>query len=330
MKILSSRHIKAIIAVTIIVLMVFACIPAPAEAASAKYSAGIPGYGVNDKTKIGDGYFWFQSSKDQTAKILYYSAKKSANSKKVKLASYSNDEYHMGGRILYNGSKVYYYTYNLAANNYDHTADNKVRIHSVSDTGKNRKTVKTFSTKGFDTALCLLKVYNGRLYFSRTDITPDTGETDYRLCSMSLETKKVTTHKKDFPVDHKDNVSGSSRYIYGYSFTDGGIKVFDCKTKKVVRTIEGEDPVAGSSYMIYRAYNAETSSYDFYKASVSGKNPELILELPSNASSDLYTTSKIYFMDYTFGAPTYYVYHIKDNNQEMMTEADYAEAVGWY
>ena len=327
---LTSSHFKAIVAVTIILLMVFAMMPVQADAATAKYSAGTPGYGVDGKVKIGDGYFWTESNSDYTKSTLYYSAKKSTKSKKVKLASYNNDEYHMDGRILYNGSKVYYATWNLAANGYEFTDSTKVRIHSVSDTGKNRKTVKSIAVKDYAGYITLLKVYNGRLFFSRSGSDPDGNPVD-KLCSMSLETKKISTHDKNFPVEPLENNSGSSRYIYGHSFAGGDyIAVFDCTTKKLIRTIEGASrPVAGSSSLIYRVLDWYTGGYTFYKSSLSGKDPQVILELGSNTTIDLCTSSKIYYGEYT-DQYRYYVYTIKDGSTKELSESEYGEAVDWY
>ena len=42
-----------------VILLVAALLPAPVQAAEAKWYKGEPGYSADSKAKIGEGYFWY-------------------------------------------------------------------------------------------------------------------------------------------------------------------------------------------------------------------------------------------------------------------------------
>lgn len=100
-----------------VILLVAALLPAPVQAAEAKWYKGEPGYSADSKAKIGEGYFWYGYNEEYTQTYLYYAATEegggvkgiysaSANGKDKKKLLEINDKYGYGN--LFQDS-VYYY-----------------------------------------------------------------------------------------------------------------------------------------------------------------------------------------------------------------------------
>ena len=324
-QILNYKKIKMAVALALMILLVAALLPAPVQAAEAKWYKGTPGHGADGKVKIGGGYFWYdyEYGEDSTTVILCYSAKKSG--KAVKLEA-MDGSITFGGTIMFNGSKVYYTTMT------DPFASDtvKVRIHSVSKTGKNKKTLKSITISDNFMNTKLLNVYNGRLYFTRYNMDWEGNVTGGKLFSMNLSSNKVTRHSSEFLCADS---AGNSRYIYAkpgngeYFGTSNTLKVFDCKEKKVVRTIKNVYKyVCSGSKLYYAATGEDGSIKGIYRASASGKDKKQILKINDQYGYGNLFKDSVYY--YERGAGRYFQYNLAKGTTEEIDEFSFLVSQG--
>ena len=324
------KNIKMTVALVLAVLLIAAAIPLQAQAAEAKWYKGTPGYASDNKIKIGSGYFWYEFDySGETGKtILRYSEKKSGSG--VKLVS-MDDSYTFGETVMFNGSKVYYTT---MTDPYDPDNEGKVkvRIHSVSKSGKNRKMLKSVTVSDGCMNTALLNVYGGRLYFTRYNMDWEGHITEGRLFSMNMsgDSYKVTRHSSEFPCA---DAAGNSRYIYAkpgngeYYGTSAGLKVFDCKEKKVVRTIKNVYKyVCKGSKLYYAATKSEGGVKGIYSASASGKDKKLILEFNDKYGYGNLFENSVYY--YERDAGRYYKYNLSKGTTEEIDEFSFMVSLG--
>ncbi len=325
--VLNLKSVKMITALALMILLVAALIPAPVQAAEAKWYKGTPGYSADSKVKIGDGYFWYdyEYGEDSSKTILCYSAKKSG--KTVKLSSMDYN-YSFGKTIMFNGSKIYYTTENYLCGG----DPVKVRIHSVSKTGKNKKILKTITVKDDCPYGELLNVYSGRLYFARYNKDWEENIADSKLYSMNMsgDSYKVTRHSSDFPFAGS---AGNSRYIYAkpsngeYFGRSATLKVFDCKEKKVVRTIKNVYKYVCSGGKLYYAATSEDGSIKgIYRASASGKDKKQILKINDQYGYGNLLKDSVYY--YEIGAGRYFKYNLAKGTTEEIDESTFMTCLG--
>lgn len=223
------------------------------------------------------GYFLTEYDYDKKKSYLYYAA--TLDGKKVRLATGSF--YEEFGGILTNGSKIYFSLEEQGSPDETH----KGRIYCGSIDGSKPKLLKTVSVNGIDT-ISLLGIYNGNLYFQKIELhyaysnkTPL-----YRLNLKSKEVKRVSANFNATNTVYA-YASGNSRYMYGYSLGKDGIRVFDCKTNKIIRTLtNGTKPVVDGGKLYYAADSSEKNYTRIYRASLSGANRELLLEIPTSGA----------------------------------------------
>ena len=222
------------------------------------------------------GYFLTERDYDKKKRYLYYAA--TLDGKKVRLATSSfNNDLTADGKILTNGSKIYFSLEEQGSPDETH----KGRIYCGSIDGSKPKLLKTVSVNGID-GISLLGIYNGNLYFQKIELhyaysnkTPL-----YRLNLKSKEVKRVSANFNAASTYYA-YASGSSRYMYGYSLGKDGIRVFDCKTNKIIRTLTGgRQPVVDGGKLYYAADSSEKNYTRFYRASLSGATRELLFEIP--------------------------------------------------
>lgn len=332
--VLNFKNVKMAVALALMILLVVALIPAPVQAAEVTWYRGEPGYSVENKAKIGDGYFWYEYeyTEDSTITVLRYSATKSG--KGVKLASMEYP-YYYGETILFNGTKVYYSTHD-----YDRGDESsKFRIHSVSKTGKNKVTLRTLTVKDSCGFTELLSVYNGKVYFSRFDKDWEENKTTGKLCTINMkkDTKTgkylVSTVNKDFPC--AESGGANSRYIYGkagngeYYSTSGTLKIYDCKEKKVVRTVKNVTKFACTSGKLYYAQNGGeyTPTKSIYSASTSGLNKKLIVKLSESQGFGNLFSKYLYYWDQN--SMVHYKYNLAKGTTEEIDQMQFMfEALG--
>ncbi len=222
------------------------------------------------------GYFLTERDYDKKKRYLYYAA--TLDGKKVRLATSSfNNDLTADGKILTNGSKIYFSLEEQGSPDETH----KGRIYCGSIDGSKPKLLKTVSVNGID-GISLLGIYNGNLYFQKIELhyaysnkTPL-----YRLNLKSKEVKRVSANFNAASTYYA-YASGSSRYMYGYSLGKDGIRVFDCKTNKIIRTLTGgRQPVVDGGKLYYAADSSEKNYTRFYRASLSAATRELLFEIP--------------------------------------------------
>lgn len=254
-----------ILTILIALLMTALVMPAPADAAtttkSYKAAAFLYGdYGQPEKIKIYDRYYWSDFN------AIYVSETKNGESKKLASAP---SGYFIDDNIVTNGTRLYY-----AVKSNDYTNEATI-FYYVGTSGKN-KPVKIKKVKSNNWLVSYYKD-NGNLYSYKYN-----NETEcYQLYSLNVKSGQYTRVNKDFKVLE---ATGGSRYIYG-SDNAGvtGLKIYDCKTKKLLRTIKPEttkDPAGYSKNSIQGAmvsggklYYLELGYYEriVFETSLSGK-----------------------------------------------------------
>lgn len=241
-------------------------------------------YGVDDVNALRDyelesikeapngGYYLTDCDYKKRERYFYYAA--TLNGKKKKFATVSSDDsMSADGIVITNGSKVYYSLEKTPL-----SEAHKGRIYCGSIDGSKPKLLKTVSLKE-DDQIKLLGIYNGNLYFQTGDIynTYIKKASLYRLNLKSKELKKVSVN---FDASF-GYASGSGRYLYGDSVGKDGIRVFDCKTNKIIRTLKGGlSPYVDGGKLFYYTYSYEKNYTRIYRASLSGATREILLEIP--------------------------------------------------
>ena len=184
------------------------------------------------------------------------------------------------------------------------------------------------SLKGND-QITLLGIYNGNLYFQTGDINNVYSQKTplYRLNLKSKELKKVSVN---FNATY-GYASGSGRYLYGSSVGKDGIRVFDCKTNKIIRTLTGGTrPAVDGGKLFYATKNHEKNDFRIYRASLSGASRELLISLPTaNAMVDYMGSDVICYQNWAEGAEQGLHVYTVATGEDKLVDLDHAEEEGY-
>lgn len=176
----------------------------------------------------------------------------------------------------------------------------------------------------------LLSLYNNRVYFQCESSEPM--NTDRSICSVSLSSAKVKTHRSKIDVFSPKN-SSSSRYIY-YRNNDIdssnflSTMIYDCKegtSSKLGRT-ESHCVVKGKLYYAKPVSSTSSSGFKIYKANLSGRGTKTNVVTLKNASSvGTINSSYIYWRKYDGSTVSdiYYRYSFKTKTSKRISESDY-------
>ena len=305
---LIKRVMMAVLAVlgVLLLCMIFA---EPADAA-AKYERGELGY-TEERTEIGGKYFYSDSVLDDETwtsyTCLYVSDTPEGKGKR--LAKLNDNNTYLDRWVLSNGSKVYY--------SYMDTETGKYKIYRIGVDGKNRKRIKTLSPKG-DYTLSLSSVYNSKLYYVWGNGYWGRGS----LYTITLKDGyKVTRRHKDFSP-YAGYSSGGSRYLYGFSDSKRGLRVYDCKTDKIIRTIPGivSEVEVKKGKLCYMVQDVENGYYKLYAASLSGKTKNLLLKASLDCMIGQFDPESVYYYS-TDGVP--YRYDVESKEHVKITDDEF-------
>lgn len=286
MKQTSIKNVLMMTAAVLAVLLVCLVFAEPADAA-AKYERGELG-SPDERTEIGGKYFYSDSILDDEAWVSYTCiyVSNTPDGKGKRLAKLNDMNAYLDRWILSDGSKVYY--------SYMDTDTGKYKIYRVSVDGKNRKRIKTLSPKdGLE--LSLSSVYSGKLYYVWGNGYWGSGS----LYTITLKDDyKVTRRNKDFSP-YAGYSSGGSRYLYGFSDSKQGLRIYDCKTDKIIRTIPGiiSEVEVKKGKLCYLVQDVENGLYKFYAASLSGKTKTLLLKIDSSCMFGQFDPECVYYYD---------------------------------
>lgn len=275
-----------IAAILSILLLCIACTE-PVDAVT-KYNRGEPG-SLEKRTEIGGKYFYSDSILDTEACISYTCiyVSNTPNGKSKQIAKFNDYNAYPDRWILCNGSKVYYSYKNLKTGKY--------KIYTVGVNGKNRKLIKTLSPNANkDYTLSLSSVYNNKLYYVWGNGYWGSGS----FYTITLKSGyKVTKRSSDFSP-YAGYSSGGSRYLYGFSDSKQGLRVYDCKNDKIIRTIPGiiSQVEVKKGKLCYLVQDIEKGTLKFYAASLSGKTKNLLLEVDSDAPGQ-FDPEYVYYYD---------------------------------
>ena len=290
--------------------------------------------GVNDVNALRDseletikeaptgGYFLTDSDYEKKESYFYYAAK--LDGKKVRFATGSLDDgLPADWKVLTNRSKIYYSLEKTPSGE-----THKGRIYCGSVDGSKPKLLKTVSLKGND-QITLLGIYNGNLYFQTGDRNNVYSKKTplYRLNLKSKELKKVSVN---FNATY-GYASGSGRYLYGSSVGKDGIRVFDCKTNKIIRTLTGGTrPAVDGGKLFYATKNHEKNDFRIYRASLSGASRELLISLPTaNAQVDYMGADVICYQTWAEGAEQGLHVYTVATGEDKVVDMDHAEEEGY-
>lgn len=310
-----------LIAVLTAVLLTALAVPVPAEAATAAKSYKAEEFIFDDwgqplKTKIYGKYYWSDFNS------IYVSDSKSGAGKVLASApsGYFIDDY-----IVTNGTRMYY-----SVKSTDYTNEATI-FYRVQNSGKS-KPVKIKKVKSNN---WIVSYYtgNGNLYSYK--YSNEAG--CYQLYSLNVKSGRYARVNKDFNVLE---ATGGSRYIYGWSSVPSdGLKIYDCKTKKLLRKIKPEetkDPTGYSKNTIQDAmvsggklYYMELGYYEtiVFETSLSGKTkPKEIFREQTEEMRKL-RNGKFYFaqMDEDWNLK-YYTMDVKTGERKDSTMEEYDNA----
>lgn len=217
------------------------------------------------------GYFLLEFDYEKQKEYFYYAA--TLDGKKVRFGSGALfDGLPFDWNILTNGSKVYYSLEKAPLGSV-----NKGRIYCGSVSGSKPKLIKTVKLTG-NNQIKMLGIYNGNLYFQTAD--PHEYSQKAPLYKLNLKSKELKKVSANFNAMY-GYASGNGRYLYGFSKGKDGIRIFDCKTNKIIRTLkDGGKPVVDGGKLFYTTKSYEKKYNRVYRASLSGTNRELLLEIP--------------------------------------------------
>lgn len=309
---------KLILLVLIAVLMAALAIPAPADAStttkSYKAATFLYGdYGQPEKIKIYDRYYWSDFN------AIYVSETKSGTGKKLASAP---SGYFIDDNIVTNGTRLYYA---VKSNDY---ANEATIFYYVGNSGKN----KPVKIKKVNSNNWIVSYYkdNGNLYSYK--YSNDAG--CYQLYSLNVKSGKYLRVNRDFNVLE---ATGGSRYIYGNDNAGfDGLKIYDCKTKKLLRKIKPEttkDPTGYSRNSIQGAmvsggklYYLELGYYEriVFETSLGGKTkPKEIFRERTEEMTKL-ANGKFYFaqMDEDWNLK-YYKMDVKNGERKASSMEEY-------
>ncbi|MGN1414221.1 MAG: hypothetical protein ACI4WY_08240 [Anaerovoracaceae bacterium] len=263
------------------------------------------------------GYYLAESNFESQKKYFYYAT--ALDGKKVKFATVSlSDSLPYNGKVLTNGSKIYYSLKRAE----------KGRIYCGSIDGSKPKLLKTVSLKGND-EITLLGIYNGSLYFQTGDINNVYSQKTplYRLNLKSKELKKVSVN---FNATY-GYASGNGRYLYGSSVGKDGIRVFDCKTNKIIRTLTGGlSPYVDGGKLFYYTHSYEKNYNRIYRASLSGATRELLLEIPVyNATVEYMGADVVCYQTWAEGVEQGFHVYTVATGEDKVVDMDHAGEEGY-
>ncbi|MBR4861586.1 MAG: hypothetical protein IKU09_05230 [Firmicutes bacterium] len=302
------RGMLAVLTVLCVLLLCMIC--TESADAAAKYERGELG-SVEERTEIGGKYFYSDSILDDEAWVSYTCiyVSNTPDGKGKRIAKLNDMNAYPDRWILSNGSKVYY--------SYMETDTGKYKIYRVDVDGKNRKRIKTLSPKG-DWTLSLSSIYNSKLYYVWGNGYWGSGS----LYTITLKDGyKVTRRHKDFSP-YAGYASGGSRYLYGFSDSKQGLRVYDCKTDKIIRTIPGiiSEVEVKKGKLCYLVQDVEKGTLKFYAASLSGKTKTLLLEVDSDCMFGQFDPESVYYYD-TDGVP--YRYDVESKEHVKITDDEF-------
>ncbi len=266
MKLREVTGCKILLVVLLAVLLAAMAVPAPADAATEtkSYKAEkflYDDYGQPLRIKIYGKYYWSDFNS-------IYVADSKSGSGKVLAAAPSG--YFIDDCFVTNGTRMYY---SVKSTDY---ANEATIFYRVQNSGKS-KPVKIKKVKSNN---WIVSYYtgNGNLYSYK--YSNDAG--CYQLYSLNVKSGQYLRVNKDFNVIE---ATGGSRYIYGCSSNpDDGMKIYDCKTKKLLRKVKPEktkDPTGYSQNSIQQAmvtggklYYLEFGYYEkiVFETSLGGKS----------------------------------------------------------
>lgn len=327
MKEMSMKLSKCILpAVLIVLAALLLCIAGaePADAAT-KYERGQLLSGSEQRTEIGGKYFYSEYSRDNETWTSYVSVYVSdtVDGTAKRIAKLNSDKAYLSTWILCNGSKVYY--------SYKDMKTGKYKIYRMDINGKNKKLIKTLSesylNKNYtqssygEYTLSLSSIYNSKLYCVWGNGYWGKG----RLYSVSLKDGyKVTRRAGDFSP-YAGYSSGGSRYLYGFSDSTQGLRVYDCKSDKIINTISDKyisKVEVKQGKLCYMVQDTEKETLKFYAASLTGKTKTLLLEVNSN-SPGYFDSEHVYYMDDDWTKYRYDVATKKHVKLENLTDEEF-------
>lgn len=268
------------------------------------------------------GFFLTDWDHEKKERYFYYTA--TLDGKKERFATVSSDDgMSADWKVLTNGSKIYY-----SLEKTPFSKAHKGRIYCASIDGSKPKLLKTVSLKEND-QIILLGIYNGNLYFQTGDIYNALIQKAslYRLNLKSKELKKVSVNF-DALFGH---ASGSGRYLYGDSVGKDGIRVFDCKTNKIIRTLKGGlSPYVDGGKLFYYTHSYEKNYTRIYRASLSGANREILLEIPTyNVMVEYIGADVICYQTWAEGVEQGFHVYTVATGEDKVVDMDHAEEEGY-
>lgn len=320
---LSRCMLPAVLIVLAAVLLCIFCTE-PADAAT-KYERRELWSASEERSEIGGKYFYTESILDDKAWISYnyIYVSDTADGKDTQIAKLNEKNAYLDRWIRCKGSKVYY--------SYKDTKNGKYKIFRVDVNGKNRKLIKTMSesylNKNYSKSpygeytLSLSSIYNNKLYCVWGNGYWGRG----RLYSISLKDNKVTRRNGDFSP-YAGYSSGGSRYLYGFSDSTQGLRIYDCKTDKIIHKISDKyisQVEVKQGKLCYLVQDTKNGTLKFYAASLTGKTKTLLLEVDSD-SPGKFDPEYVYYRDRSFEP---YCYDVAAKKHIKITEEEFPDAL---
>ena len=243
----------------------------------------------HERLALAGGYYWNEWGGTPAVSKLYYSKTEDGTGTLIgKTTNTDSLIRNLDGRILTNGSKVYY---TLESKEEGTSQEgSKTGIYCGSVSGSKAKLVKTITQHAGNGKIELVNIYGGKLYYRVNYSVYGDYLRRTPLYSLDLKMKKVKKLSGDFDSSCYYN-SGGTRYLYGDSFDKDGLRIFDCKKDKFSRTINParlQGNAIDSGRLYYQVNNSEKDYTKIYSASLSGADRKLVLEgLPFNTWIDV-------------------------------------------
>lgn len=287
-------------------------------------------HGVDDVNALSDlelegikeaptgGYFLLEYDFEKQKEYFYYAA--TLEGEKVKFATAALfTSLPSDGKILTNGSKIYY-----SLEKTPFGAAHKGRIYCGSVSGSKPKLIKTVKLTG-NNQIKMLGIYNNNLYFQTAD--PHEYSQKAPLYKLDLKSKELKKVSANFNAMY-GYASGNGRYLYGFSKGKDGIRIFDCKTNKISRTIkDGLKVRADGGKLFYTTNSYEKNFTRIYSASLSGANSKLLIKgLPYNTTVDYLGADVICYN--TNGGMELHVYTVA-TGEDKIVDMDSAQNEGY-
>lgn len=314
----TAKHFKLYICFAIMVAL-FSFVPAKAQAATYRNVIFKFTNDNQNRTKVGNYYFWGSFSGDK----YNISVSKSSKAKTGKVIASVNVDYENSCYyIVTNGSQTYYF---------DMTAANKYTLYRVDINGKNKKKIGTMAAY----SVFPVQFSNNRLYYAKYT------SAGRAFGSFSIKTKKA----KDLIKKYDDIICSSSggRYVYIVSTanTQAKIRIFDCQKNKIKKThsmkkksSEYFSDLGTTANYFYSYIASPTGTYKIYRCAANGSGSPKLIKTLKCFSVDLANDSYIYYYTYKTNSKgksvsTYYRYKIKQKKSQKISETTYTKAVGW-